>query len=124
VKRLLCSALLLLAGGCQPRYDGLDVELYSTPPRPVDVSDRGFEVPAGIAVVIDVAPRSDARIEYYEDDEVELYAEDEDVLRVDPTEKSRRFALIGVKPGETCVWVEVLGEREECIPATVAAATP
>lgn len=118
MKRLLCLLTLGLTA-CGPRYDRLEVELYSTPPTPVRVSGNEFEIPVGISAAISVAPVSDARFEYYEDDEVVLDSDDRETLRVDPTDNERRFVLTGVSPGKTCVWVEVLGEREECIPAVV-----
>lgn len=113
------SALTLAA--CAPEYDHVEIELYSSPPEPVRISGASIEIPAGIAVAVEVEPISRGRIEYVNDDEVELDSEDRSILKADPTEHPRRFVLIAVEPGETCVIVEVLGNREDCIPATVLA---
>ena len=51
-----------------------------------------------------------------------LRSQDPGVLRVEATEDPRRFVLVAVGPGETCVEVEVVNEAQGCIPATVLAA--
>ena len=38
------------------------------------------------------------------------------------TEDPRRFVLVAISPGETCVEIEVLHEDHGCIPAVVLAA--
>lgn len=106
---------------CSPEYDHVELELYSSPPIPVWVSGTDIEIPAGLAVAVEVEPIARSRIEYVPDDEVELESEDRAILRVDATENSRRFVFVGVEPGETCVVVTVLGDREDCIPARVTA---
>jgi len=122
VKRLLPLFVLLAASACQPRYDGLEVTLYSNPPLPVRVSGLEFELPVGIAAAIDVEPQSSARFNYYSDDPLTLRSQDRGVLRVEATEHPRRFVLVAVSAGTTCVDIEVLHENQGCIPATVLAA--
>ncbi len=122
MNRFIALSLLLLAAACHPTYGHVDLTLYSSPPVPVRVESDEVELPVGVAVAIDVEPKSGNDYEYFKDDEVTLDTEDRQILRVDPTENPRRFVLTGVKAGQTCVVVEVFGEREECIPATVLAA--
>lgn len=123
MKRLLPLLLLGLAA-CGPRYDGLTITLNSEPPLPVNINDTVIELPVGIAVVIDVYPLSSTRFDYYESDQLALRSEDRDVLRVEPTSEPRRFIVIGVTPGETCVAVEVDHDDHGCIPARVVEAAP
>lgn len=122
MNRLLARLPLLLLPACNPMYGHLEVELASSPPVPVRVTGLDIEVPAGVAIAVDVAPISGNDYEYFKTDEVVLSADDRQILRVDPTADPRRFVLTGVAPGDTCVVVEVVGEREECIPAVVTAA--
>lgn len=121
MKRLLPLLTLLAATACQPRYDGLEVTLYSNPPLPVRVSGLELELPVGIAVAIDVEPQSSTRFNYYSDDPLTLRSQDRGVLRVEATEHPRRFVLVAVSAGETCVEIEVLNEEHGCIPAVVLA---
>ena len=107
--RLLPLALLLAA--CGPRYDGINIELHSEPPVPVHVSDNDFELPAGIAVVIDVKPLSSNQFDYYESDQLDLRSDNRQVLRVEPTENSRRFVLIGVALGLMFIIATGLGKQ-------------
>lgn len=121
---LALAPLALLAAACGPRYDGVDIKLHSEPPVPVRVSDNEFELPTGIAVAIEVKPLSSNQFDYYQTDQLDLRSDDRGVLRVEPTENPRRFILIGVSPGETCVELEVDYEERGCIPATVLAPPP
>lgn len=113
------SPLLLLLPACHPAYDHLELDLHSSPPVPVRVEDGDVELPVGVAIVIDVKPISANNYEYFDEDEVDLDAEDRKILRVDPTGDPRRFVLTGVSVGETCIRIEVQGEREDCVPASV-----
>ena len=122
MKRLCLLPLLLAA--CGPRYDGIELELYSAPPVPVRVHATEIELSVGIAAAIDVRPLSSNQFDYYESDQLDLRSQDRDILRVEPTESPRRFVLIGVAPGETCVDIEVDYDERGCIPATVLAASP
>ncbi|HEY0137066.1 MAG TPA: hypothetical protein VGB85_23445 [Nannocystis sp.] len=115
---------LLALTACGPRYDGVVLELYSAPPVPVRVNGEEIEVAAGVAAAVDVRPLSSNQFDYYESDQLVLTSQDRDILRVEPTEAPRRFVIIGVAPGETCVDIEVDYEDHGCIPATVIAATP
>lgn len=122
MNRRFFALLLLALPACNPMYGHLEIDLASSPPVPVRIRNDEIEVPVGVAVAVAVEPKSGNDYEYFKDDEVELDTEDRQVLRVDPTADPRRFVLTGVRPGQTCITVDVLGEREECIPATVLAA--
>jgi hypothetical protein len=125
VKRLLpLLALLLATAACQPRYDGIELTLFSNPPVPVRVDEQEIELSVGLAVAVDVEPLSSSRFDYYSDDPLSLRSQDRAILRVEPTENPRRFVLVAVSAGETCVEIEVLHEDHGCIPATVLAAPP
>ena len=113
---------LSLVAGCQPRYDGIELTLSSKPPVPVRITDEEIEMSVGLAVAVDVKPLSSTRFGYYEDDPLELRSQDRAILRVEATEDPRRFVLVAVSPGETCVDIEVLHEDHGCIPAVVLAA--
>ena len=93
MNRLLPLLALLAAVGCQPRFDGLEVTLYSNPPVPVRVSDQEIEMSVGLAVAIDVEPQSSTRFGYYPDDPMTLRSQDRAVLRVEPLERVRRQRL-------------------------------
>mgnify|MGYP000614946603 CR=1 FL=1 len=121
MNRLLRLSLFLLLPACHPAYDHLEIDLVSAPPVPVRVESDEIELPVGVAIVVDVEPKSANDYEYFKDDEVELDPQDRQVLRVDPTADPRRFVITGVKVGQTCIDIEVLGEREQCVPATVQA---
>lgn len=114
-------ALLLLAAGCGPHYEGIALTLHSEPPVPVRIDDQEIEIPAGIAVAVDVKPLSSGRFEYLVTDPLELRSQDRDVMRVEPTEDSRRFVFVGVAPGDTCIEIEVDYDDHGCIPARVVA---
>lgn len=122
MNRIIALSLLLLAAACHPTYGHVELTLKSSPPVPVRIDSDEIELPVGVAVAVEVEPRSGNDYEYFKDDEVTLDTEDRKVLRVDPTANPRRFVLTGVAAGETCVVVEVFGDREECIPAVVQAA--
>lgn len=122
MKRLTSLLLLLAATACQPRYDGIELTPFTTPPVPVRIDGEQIEMSVGIAVGVDVKPLSSARFDYYSDDPLALRSQNRDILRVEPTENPRRFVFVAVSPGETCVDIEVVHEDHGCIPATVLAA--
>ncbi len=121
MKRLSALLTLLAVTACQPHYDGIELTLFSNPPVPVRVSDQEIEMTVGLAIAVDVKPLSSSRFQYYEDDPLELRSQDRGILRVEATEHPRRFVLVAVSPGETCVEIEVVGEDHGCVPATVLA---
>ena len=118
---LLALGLTLGLAACQPDYGSLEIEVGSSPPLPVSIHDHDFQLPVGIAVLINVTPVSANSNNYVETDEVELSSDDRTILSVEPGPEARSFVLTGVKVGETCVQVYVNGGREECIPTTVSA---
>ena len=124
MKRLYFFVLPVLLTACGPRYDGITLELYSAPPVPVRVHAEEIELSVGVAAAVDIKPLSSNQFDYYESDQIDLRSQDRDILRVEPTENPRRFVLIGVAPGETCVDIEVDYEDRGCIPAAVLAVSP
>jgi len=117
----LVGALFLSIGAvaCQPAYGSIEVELGSSPPVPVSIHSRDFQVPVGISALINVTPVSDNRNDYVETDSVELTSQDRSVLNVEPGPEEWSFVLVGVGVGNTCVDVVINGAVEDCIPATV-----
>lgn len=115
-----CALALLALAGCHAMYAGLEIRLYTSTTEPVVVTDQQIELPAGLAVAIEVLPLSGNRREY-DDDALVLRSEREDILLAEPADRQGWFVLVGVAPGETCVAVELDGEREDCIPARVVA---
>jgi len=112
-------ALSLSAFGCQPDYASVEVEVGSSPPVPVSIHSRDFQVPIGISVLITVTPVSDNNNDYIETDTVELTSKDRTILNVEPGPEDRSFVLVGVGVGSTCVEVVINGSVEDCISATV-----
>ncbi|HFE45757.1 MAG TPA: hypothetical protein ENJ18_09765 [Nannocystis exedens] len=118
----LFSVLVLsLGGACLPDYGSIEVEVGSSPPVPVSIRSRDFQVPVGISVLINVTPISDNNNEYVETDTVELTSQDRAILDVEPGPEDRSFVLVGVDPGSTCVEVAINGSVEDCIPTEVLA---
>lgn len=117
----LFGALLLSLGGaaCLPDYGAIEVEVGSSPPVPVSIHSRDFQVPVGISVLINVTPISDNNNEYVETDTVDLTSQDRTILNVEPGPEERSFVLAGVGVGSTCVEVVINGSVEDCIPAEV-----
>ncbi len=119
----LFAALLLSLGSaaCLPDYGAIEVEVGSSPPVPVSIHSRDFQVPVGISVLINVTPISDNNNEYVETDTIELTSQDRAILDVEPGPEDRSFVLVGVGVGSTCVEVVINGSVEDCIPTEVLA---
>ena len=117
----LATALVLSAGSaaCQPDYGSIEVDVASSPPVPVSIHSRDFQVPVGISVLINVTPVSDNRNDYIETDSVELTSKDRGVMNVEPGPEEWSFVLVGVGVGSTCVEVVINGSVEDCISAEV-----
>ncbi|TPV92900.1 MAG: hypothetical protein B7733_23360 [Myxococcales bacterium FL481] len=133
LRRLLDAVLFLAAtvglvvvgSGCGPCYESLEVTAVTTPASAVVLSP-GFELAAGTSVTVEVEPvsRSD-RPAYNDHTWVGLVSQDPEIFRVEADAADpRRFALVGVAPGETCVDVQINGFVEDCIPATVTPSAP
>ncbi len=124
MKRTLLATMSMLLTACGPRYDGIELELYSAPPVPVRINAHEVELESGLAVAVTVTPLSSTEFDYYDDDQLALRSRDRGVLRVEPTEHPRRFVLVAVSPGDTCIDIEVDHDDRGCIPARVLAASP
>jgi hypothetical protein len=115
------AALLLLAtaglGGCQPRYDGLQIRFLLGEGQ--HAHDR-IEIVEAQAVLVEVRPLSDNPYEDYEAfDLVDLESFNEDIMFVAPAAEYDQFVLAGAALGETVIRVRVNGEQEDTIDAAV-----
>jgi hypothetical protein len=119
-KRILCALAALTLAAClrDEKYDGLSFDVQSSPPVPVSVESDRIELIVGIAVKIEVSPRSAGR-SYSSRDQVELRADDSDLFEVYGAEESREFVLVGLREGESCLEVNINGRMEECIEVRV-----
>jgi len=123
VTRLVPASLLAAAllSACGPQYQTITFELRSQPPIPVRISADEIELPVGIAVSVHATLESSTRIEFVNDDALDLDSQDRDILLSDATPGAHNFVLVGVAVGETCLTVEVEHEEQECIPVRVTA---
>jgi hypothetical protein len=122
-KRILCAlaALTLMACVRDEKYDGLSFDVQSSPPVPVSVESDRIELIVGIAVKIEVSPRSAGR-SYSSRDQVDLRADDNDLFEVYGAEDPREFVLVGLREGESCLEVNINGRMEECIEVRILTA--
>lgn len=120
MRRILAPALVLsasLLGGCQPRYDGIQIRFLLGEGE--HAHDR-LEIEEGSAVLVEVRPLSSNPYEDYEEfDLVELEAFNESVLFIAPATELDRFVLAGAGLGETVVRVSVNGDQEDELTAAV-----
>lgn len=112
------AALTLMACVRDEKYDGLAFDIESSPPVPVSIESDRIDLIAGIAVKIEVAPRSAGR-SYSSKDQVNLRADDSDIFEVYGAENPREFVLVGLREGETCLEVRINRRLEECIEVRV-----
>lgn len=119
-QRISCAlaALVLMACVRDEKYDGLSFDVQSSPPVPVSVEGDRIELVAGIAVKIEVKPRSAGR-SYSSNDEVNLRADDSAIFEVYGAEDAREFVLVGLREGESCLEVRINRRMEECIEVRV-----
>ncbi len=119
-QRISCAlaALVLMACVRDEKYDGLSFDVQSSPPVPVSVEGDRIELVAGIAVKVEVEPRSSGR-SYSSDDQVNLRADDGDIFEVYGAEDPREFVLVGLREGESCLEVRINRRMEECIEVRV-----
>lgn len=116
---VLCALLFAAPAACAPSYGAIDIEPISTPPVSVTVRDFLIEMPAGIAVVVQVSPRSDNQNEYDDTYKVDLISQDREIFNVYRREDRREFVLVGVAEGDTCVEVRIDGSPQDCIEVTI-----
>jgi hypothetical protein len=115
-------SLVVLAGACNPGYDGLRLDPVEPLPDGTEVSSEEIVIVAGFPVVIRAEIESYKRKQYERgEDELALGVEDDSVLLVDRTDVDWEFVLVGMVPGATCVQVFVGDELMECISARVLA---
>ena len=118
--RIACAlaALMLMACVRDEKYDGLSFDIQSSPPVPVSVEGDRIELVAGIAVKVEVRPRSAGR-SYSRNDQVSLRADDDSIFEVYGAEDPREFVLVGLREGESCLEVRINGRMEDCIEVRV-----
>lgn len=107
--------------GCGPQYREIELTVRNQPPIPIRISGDEIELPVGIAVSVHAEVFSATRLEYTDEDVVDLISQDRDVLLAEATAGERNFVLVGAAIGETCLSVEVNFEEQECIPVKVIA---
>jgi hypothetical protein len=112
----VCVALL---GGCAPEFETLVIEKRSSPPASVQLGGDAIVVPPGIAVVVEVEPKSATREEYEDDAVVELLSADARIFDVLAGTEDREFAFVGITEGETCMEVRIDGHEVDCIDVQV-----
>jgi hypothetical protein len=112
----MCGALLC---GCAPEFETLVIDQKSSPPARVRLGGDVIVVPPGIAVVVEVEPKSASREEYDDDADVDLLSADARIFDVVPGTEDREFAFVGVTAGETCMQVRIDGDEVDCIDVRV-----
>jgi hypothetical protein len=111
--------LLATSGGCA-EYDYLEFNVLNDPPLNVEIDANQIDIYVGNAVYVSVDPVSSVRTDFADDRKVvHLRSESSQVMEVRQGDGDDRWVFSGNQPGDTCVVVEVKGEWQECIPATV-----
>ena len=121
MKRLVSVCALVALGACGedgPRYAGVEFDVISAPPVPVSITNNAIDLTAGISVKVEVTPLS-SEDRYENRHQLDLRPRNLDVLAVYFTEEPRKFVLVGVRPGDTCVDVLINRDEQECIPVRV-----
>jgi hypothetical protein len=117
---ILFCAVCSAACAHDEKYVGLSFDPQSAPPIPVSIESDRIELVAGIAVKVEVTPKSDGRA-YSKDDLLALHAEDSTIFEVFGTEAAREFVFVGLREGESCLQVRINRHEEECIEVRVSA---
>ena len=107
----------LLAAGCQPRYDGLQIRYIN---GTGEFSADGLEIVEGQALAVHVEALSDNPYEDYEDyDLIEMHSFNEQVVLVAPADDVDRFVFVGARVGESAVEVTINDKYVDTITAIV-----
>ncbi len=113
----LGAALLLLAAGCQPHYDGVRIRAHN---GAGEVRGNDIEVVEGQALVISIRPKSSNPFEDYETfNIVRLEALDETVVLAAPADEIDRFVIVGVGVGFTTIDLTIDHRLEDTLEAEV-----
>lgn len=114
---LAVGGACLLASGCKPRYDGVQIRFLFGEGQ--HAHDR-LEIVEGQATIIEVRPVSSNPYEDYESfDLVELESFNERIMFVAPAPDLDQFVLAGAGLGQTVIRVLVNGEQEDTLDAAV-----
>ncbi len=115
--RRFLIVLGLLAAGCQPHYDGLQIR-YLNGTGEFDAD--GLVIVEGQALAVQVEAISDNPYEDYEDyDLIELNSFNEQVVLVAPADDVDRFVFVGAHVGESAVEVIINDKNVDTITAIV-----
>jgi hypothetical protein len=114
---VVCS---FFSAACEPEFARLDFTIISQPnEQEIVISNDSIELPAGSAVIIEAEPVSDSLEDFAGSADVELICEDEEILEIRHSIRSRELVLIGITAGETNVAIEINGKVEGHIPVLV-----
>jgi hypothetical protein len=117
LRRLALPALLAVAAGCQPQYDGLRMRVIV---GDGDALGNQITVEQGKAMVLEVRPESANPFEDYEKfNLVELESYNEEIVRIFPADDVDRFVILGAGLGRASVEISVDGISEDIIDAEV-----
>lgn len=111
-KALICALMLVFLGtntGCEPDYEGLSVQLISTPPEqlPIEVGYPWIRLPEGVALAVEVQPQSSNQEAFASDARLRLESQAPTVASLLPTATPRRFVVVGSSVGTASVQIFV-----------------
>jgi hypothetical protein len=108
-----------LTMGCGPSFERLDFTFRTIPPAGVTVAHEGITIPAGVAVGLIVTPMDDSGDEMDEETRIVLESANPGIIGIDPALEERSFVLYGVGAGASGITVDIDGDYQGKIPATV-----
>jgi len=119
VRTIAVLVLVAALPACGPKFDHLEISAENLTPDEAQVTGEPLVIPPGNAIAVTVEPESRTSKDYDDDTDVALASEDPAVLDVLVGALDREFVLVGVAEGETCMEVEVDGDRVDCIAVEV-----
>lgn len=127
---LVLMALASTALGCQSTHS-IELFLMTDPPTQVTLSDNGVDMDEGIVVAALVIPRNDG-VRMVEGTELELIAEDAEMLRINRLEPPNNsgdngdwyFTFAGTQAGQTEFDFVINGESEGRVPVVIREQSP
>ncbi len=103
-------------------YKGFELVATTAPPTDVSVSETSIILPQGIAVGA-LLLASGAEDKETGEVLVSIRSSNPSVINISPTVEQNVFVLYGVSPGTAVLTVDVEGQHNETIPATVKDST-
>jgi hypothetical protein len=95
-----------LSAGCHSEFERVEFQVRSSAPVHTEIDSDHVDIRVGIAAGVIAIPIADGK-EMDDDDDLALYAEDPEVLGLDPTVEHRSFVFYGKSPGTTAVRIFV-----------------